>query len=115
MLFSVKSAAILAFYGTSIFFSGANAASKERHLKGSSPLQYKEEHRELFFQWMSQHGKHYSTSNDMMHRMSVWMDNHGTCLMPELVCKRWVISNGYDWRDVVETTASSTNRRAIAW
>jgi len=33
-------------------------------------------HRKLFFQWMKQHGKEYSDSNELLTRMNVWLDNH---------------------------------------
>ena len=30
-----------------------------------------------FMDWMKQHGKVYENTEDMLHRMEIWMDNHG--------------------------------------
>ena len=54
------------------------AAAQKKHL-GRAPAShhYVVEHRQLFFQWMQEHGKEYSDSNELLSRMEVWLNNHG--------------------------------------
>lgn len=44
------------------------------------PRGVEEQHRQLFFRWMQQHGKDYPDSGELLGRMNVWLDNHGMLL-----------------------------------
>jgi hypothetical protein len=33
-----------------------------------------------FFAWMKEHEKTYESTREMLHRMEVWMDNHGALM-----------------------------------
>lgn len=52
------------------------AIATNPNLKGA-PAQNLEEQRQMFFQWMQEHGKDYPDSQELLGRMNVWLDNHG--------------------------------------
>jgi hypothetical protein len=75
----------LAVFLTAVICSSSSATA-EHHLKGAIKNNNNnnkasaavEEQRQLFFQWVQQHGKEYPDSNELLARMNVWLDNHGT-------------------------------------
>ena len=44
---------------------------------------------EEFHAWKEQQGKAYETSDELLNRMDIWMENHGKCLL-EYVCRKLV-------------------------
>ena len=59
-----------------LLVTGSSASMGGHHLNHADNNDV-QQHRQVFFQWMKEHGKEYSDSKELLARMNVWMENHG--------------------------------------